>query len=120
MDLSYGGIYETTSPAREYTLDDFVTLNLEKLDQYVHLRGTGLDELEWRGSDDEDGLSSGSDEDEDEDSEEEGVDGDELEELEDGEEDDEERERRHAALTLAEKVGQLVIQLGSSQLSVIQ
>jgi hypothetical protein len=54
---SYGGIYETANPAREYTLDDFVTLNLEKLDRYVHIRGTGLEELEWRGSDDEDDES---------------------------------------------------------------
>jgi len=66
-----------------------VTLNLEKLDRFVHLRGTGLDELEWRGSDDE----------------EEGEDGDELGELlDEGEMNEEERERRHAGLTQAEKV----------------
>lgn len=86
-------------------MDDFVTLNLEKLDRYIHLRGTGLDELEWRGSDDEDGPDSGSDE-EGEESEDEGEDGDELEPLEDDAEEDEvERERRHAALTASEKVG---------------
>jgi hypothetical protein len=82
-----------------------VTLNLEKLDRFVHLRGTGLDELEWRGSDDEDGLDSGSDDEEDEGSEEEGEDGDELGELlDEGEMNEEERERRHAGLTQAEKV----------------
>ena len=102
---SYGGIFESTSPAREYTLDDFVTLNLEKLDRYVHLRGMRLDELEWKGSDDEDGSDSVSDEDDEASEGDEEQDEDELEEDdEDDEYDGEEKERRHAALTLAEKV----------------
>jgi hypothetical protein len=98
---SYGGIYETTKPAREYTLDDFVTLNLEKLDRFVHLRGTGLEELEaeWKGSDDED---MGSDS-EDEDSESED-DGEEIEVLDVEDEDEEAKEKRHAALSQAERV----------------
>lgn len=111
----YGGIFETANPAREYTLDDFVTLNLEKLDRFVHLRGTGLDELEWRGSDDEEGGSSDSEDggEDDSDDEDEGVD-EELEALEEGEEDEEARERRFAALSQAEKVSpilQLQLQL---------
>lgn len=84
-----------------------MTLNLEKLDRFVHLRGTGLDELEWKGSDDEEGGSSDSEgdepDDESDDDDDEGVD-DELEALEEGEEDEEARERRFAALSQAEKV----------------
>lgn len=106
---SYGGIYETTKPAREYTLDDFVTLNLEKLDKYTHIRGTGLEELEWRGSSDEEGDSSdeddsrrdGSSDEEDEEEVDEGVEGDEIEV---DDEDEEAKAKRHAALTQAEKV----------------
>jgi hypothetical protein len=79
----YGGIFETASPAREYTLDDFVTLNLEKLDRFNHLRGTGIDEMVWAGSDDEDGPDSESEDEE--------------------EDEDEAREARHAALSQAEK-----------------
>ncbi|KAK1926781.1 hypothetical protein DB88DRAFT_181067 [Papiliotrema laurentii] len=98
----YGGIYETSNPAREYTLDDFVTLNLEKLDRYVHLRGTGLEELEaeWKGSDDED---MDSDSEQEEESEGEDEDGDEMDGIEDEDEDEEAKEKRHAALTQAEK-----------------
>ena len=100
----YGGLFETVEPAREYTLDDFVTLNLEKLDRYVHLRGTGLDELkeEWKGSDDEamdsGSEDTGSDSSEDEDEDE---DGEEL--MDENDEDQEEKKRRHAALSQAEK-----------------
>ncbi|ORX35978.1 hypothetical protein BD324DRAFT_629737 [Kockovaella imperatae] len=101
----YGGIFETSVPSREYTLDDFVTLNLEKLDRFVHIRGTGLEELEaeWRGSDEEDDAGSESDSD--------GGDSDESED--DGEEDvvmeeedeetEEAKEKRHNALSQAEK-----------------
>lgn len=105
-DPSYGGIFETNNPAREYTLDDFVTLNLEKLDRFNHLRGTGLDEMEWRGSDDEDGGLSDSDSDEDEDDESSGDEEEEMAALEDEDEDDEAKESRHAALSQAEKVRQ--------------
>lgn len=99
----YGGIYETTNPAREYTLDDFVTLNLEKLDRWNHLRGAGLDELEWKGSDDEEGFS-GSDDDDDESSDDEEEEEEALAALEDAEDDEEAKEARHAALSQAEKV----------------
>lgn len=95
----YGGIFETTNPAREYTLDDFVTLNLEKLDKWNHVRSSGLEELEWKGSDDEEGDSSS---DEDEESESEGEEGDEIvDEMEEGEE---RKEARLAALTQFERV----------------
>ena len=101
---SYGGIYETSNPAREYTLDDFVTLNLEKLDRFNHLRGTGLEELEaeWKGSDDE-AMGSDSDDEESE-SEDEGEEGDEMDGVEEEEDDEEAKARRHAALSQAEKV----------------
>lgn len=114
----YGGIFETSNPAREYTLDDFVTLNLEKLDRFVHLRGTGLDELEWRGSDDEgsDGDSDDDGEDgedtEDEDGEDE-VEG-EMEALEEGEESEDAKEKRHAALSQAEKVSCAILPIFTS------
>lgn len=36
MRLSYGGIFENGS--REYTLDDFYSLHLDKLDRYVPLK----------------------------------------------------------------------------------
>ncbi|WVO12937.1 hypothetical protein L204_100546 [Cryptococcus depauperatus] len=105
----YGGIFETSQPAREYTLDDFITLNLEKLDYYVHLRGTGLDELEWKGSDDEDGIDSDSEDnnedeggrnDEDDDDDDDGA---EMEGLDEGDDDEETKKKRHAALTQTEK-----------------
>ena len=78
-----------------------MTLNLEKLDQYVHIRGTGLEELEaeWKASDDED-MDSDSEDEEDDESEDDGEDV----EIEEEEEDLEEREKRHAALSQAEKV----------------
>ena len=87
-------------------MDDFVTLNLEKLDKYTHLRGTGLEELEaeWKGSDDED---MGSDSEQEEDSEEEDDGEDEMEGIEEDEESEEAKAKRHAALTQAEKVRRL-------------
>ena len=98
----YGGVFETSNPAREYTLDDFITLNLEKLDRYVHIRGTGLEEMEaeWRGSDDET-MGSDSDDESDEDDDVEGDDMDDA--MSDEEEDPEEKAKRHNALSQAEK-----------------
>ena len=101
--MRYGGIYETTEPAREYTLDDFVTLNLDKLDRFNHIRGTGLEELEWQGSSDEEGSSDSGDEEEEESEEDEEDDPMGEEDEEEGEED---KEARHAALSQAEKVRQ--------------
>lgn len=65
----YGGSYETEK--REYTLDDFFALNLEKRDGYKVLRETVLDAEVWHGSDDEDQMDEDDDveDDEDDDSE---------------------------------------------------
>ncbi|KAM0751250.1 galactose oxidase [Meredithblackwellia eburnea MCA 4105] len=67
----YGGILETDS--KEYTLDDFFTLQLDKLDRYNCLKECRIESVEWHGSDsenddydsdsddsDEDGSESGS------------------------------------------------------------
>lgn len=61
----YGGSYETEK--REYTLDDFFALNLEKRDGYKVLRETVLDAEVWHGSDDENEMDEDDDEGEDDD-----------------------------------------------------
>jgi hypothetical protein len=96
----YGGIYETES--REYTLDDFYTLNLDKRDGFVTLRASGIDEEEWKGSDDEDGDPDEEDEDDEESSSEDEDDND-VEELIDAAEEASEGDD-HTTMTLAEKV----------------
>lgn len=68
----YGGSWE--SSRREYTLDDFHSLNLDKRDGYVTLKPTNIDDEDWQGSDDEDDMQV-----EDEDEDEEGSDEDESE-----------------------------------------
>lgn len=80
-----------------------MTLNLEKLDRWNHLRGTGLDELEWKGSDDE-GFSESDDDEEDESSDDEEEEEEALAALEDAEDDEDAKEARHAALSQSEKV----------------
>lgn len=80
---SYGGIYERGS--REYTLDDFHSLQLDKLERYVCLKESGVVISEGDGessSSDDDDDDDDEDERDDEDDEEEGIDGDEDEELE--------------------------------------
>lgn len=70
------------------------------------MRGTGLDELVWAGSDDEDGPSSDSEDGEEEEEESSGDEEEELAALEaegDEDEDDEAKAARHAALSQAEK-----------------
>lgn len=58
----YGGIVE--SQEREFTLDDFYTLQLDKLDRFTCLKECNIAELEWKESDDEDDDDeSGSDSD---------------------------------------------------------
>ncbi|BGP56211.1 hypothetical protein JCM8202_002102 [Rhodotorula sphaerocarpa] len=47
----YGGILEAGN--REYTLADFHSLNLDKLDRYSCLREDKIDAAEWHGSDSE-------------------------------------------------------------------
>ncbi len=67
---SYGGIFEHGS--REYTLDDFYALALDKMDRYVCLKKSdiiiteGDDESSSDEEDDDGGDSSDEDEDEDE------------------------------------------------------
>ncbi|KAL7412220.1 hypothetical protein BDY24DRAFT_352931, partial [Mrakia frigida] len=60
----YGGIFE--SKEREYTLDDFYSLPLDKLDRFVCLKASGLEDEAWLESDEEEGSSSSDDGDEDE------------------------------------------------------
>ncbi|KAG9311923.1 hypothetical protein JVU11DRAFT_8184 [Chiua virens] len=67
---SYGGIFELGT--REYTLDDFYTLQLDKLDRFVCLKSSGIvipTEAEESSDDEEEGEGSDEDEGEDEDSE---------------------------------------------------
>ena len=67
MQSSYGGIFELGT--REYTLDDFYALQLDKLDRFVCLNPSGIvipTEAE-ESSDDSEGEGSDEDEDEDED-----------------------------------------------------
>jgi hypothetical protein len=61
--ISYGGILESDS--REYTLDDFYSLNLEKLDRFNCMRECDIRELEWKESDSEDGDEGEDDENDD-------------------------------------------------------
>ncbi|KAJ7685173.1 galactose oxidase [Mycena polygramma] len=79
----YGGIYERGK--REYTLDDFYSIQLDKLDRYTCLKESGIviaDEDDSSSEDeddeddeDEDDDNGDKDEDEDEDNDEEGEDG---------------------------------------------
>lgn len=48
----YGGIHETAS--REYTLDDFHVLQLDKMERWVSLKECRIEGLEWNESDEED------------------------------------------------------------------
>ncbi len=58
----YGGIFEAGN--REYTLDDFYTLDLSKMERYNCLKECPIDALEWHDSEDEDSSSeSGSESD---------------------------------------------------------
>ncbi|KAF9126155.1 hypothetical protein BGW39_006840 [Mortierella sp. 14UC] len=83
----FGGILEVKD--REYTLDDFFSLNLDKMNEYICLRASEFESQLWLGedSDDEEEGEDDGDDDEDEDEDED----DEDEDDEDGEgEDDEE------------------------------
>ncbi|KWU46103.1 galactose oxidase, partial [Rhodotorula sp. JG-1b] len=58
----YGGILEAGN--REYTLADFHSLNLDKLDRFSCLREDKIDAVEWHGSDSENDDDSDSEDDE--------------------------------------------------------
>lgn len=77
----YGGIYERGS--REYTLDDFYALQLDKMERYVCLKESGVvigDAEESSSDDDEQDDEEGDDEEGDEDfNEERGDEGDNME-----------------------------------------
>jgi len=75
---AYGGIHETAE--REYTMDDFHTLDLSKMDRFQCLKACPIDNLEWNESASESGSS---DEDEDDSSSSSSED---VEELPEGEE----------------------------------
>lgn len=53
----YGGIHETQN--REYTLDDFHTLDLSKMDRFQCLKACPIDALEWNESESESESTSG-------------------------------------------------------------
>jgi hypothetical protein len=57
----YGGIYERG--AREYTLDDFYSLQLDKLDRFVCLKESGIVPVEGENDESEDEDESHGDED---------------------------------------------------------
>ena len=76
MLCRYGGIFERGS--KEYTLDDFYALQLDKMDRYLCLKKSDVviptEEEEESSSDEDDGEDEG-EEDEDEDDEASGDDG---------------------------------------------
>lgn len=100
----YGGIFEAGN--REYTLDDFYTLDLSKLDRFTCLKDCPIDALEWDESDSEDDSDSNSDSgsDTESESESEGEEGDEIPEgYEFDEANSDDDEARRAKMSAAEK-----------------
>lgn len=100
----YGGIFEAGN--REYTLDDFYTLDLTKLERFMCLRECPIDALEWDESESEDDSDSesGSDTESESESESEGEEGDEIPEgFEFDEIDSDDEEARRAKMSVAEK-----------------
>lgn len=59
----YGGLYESGS--RQYTLSDFYSIDLHKLDHWKTMIANSLTGSEWLGSDSEEGSSDDDDDDED-------------------------------------------------------
>ncbi|KAL9940585.1 hypothetical protein V8E36_000073 [Tilletia maclaganii] len=59
----YGGIWENNN--REYTMDDFYTLDLSKMERFVCLKECPIDTMEWNESDSDDDSGSDSDSDSD-------------------------------------------------------
>ncbi len=99
----YGGIFEAGN--REYTLDDFYTLDLTKLERFTCLKDCPIDALDWAESESEDDSDSGSDSDsESSESDSEGEEGDEIPEgFEFDEADSDDEAARHARLSAAER-----------------
>lgn len=65
----YGGLYESGS--RQYTLSDFYSIDLHKMDQWKTLIANSLTGTEWLGSDSEEGSSDDDEGSEDDDDDEE-------------------------------------------------
>ncbi|KAN0063285.1 Kelch repeat-containing protein 3 [Thecaphora frezii] len=101
----YGGIYESGN--REYTLDDFYTLDLAKLEKFNCLKECPIDALEWNESEDEDDSDDDEDDEDDDESDSgssSGEEGDEIPEgYEFGEYDEEDEEAKRAKMSQAEK-----------------
>ncbi|GAA6060520.1 hypothetical protein JCM10212_005601 [Sporobolomyces blumeae] len=93
----YGGILENGD--REYTLDDFFTLDLTKLDRYNCLRECVIETAEWHGSDSEN--------DDDDDDDDDGSEGRSDEEEAGDEEDDEGRPEGDAAAEVEQEMEKL-------------
>ncbi|KAH8548731.1 galactose oxidase [Umbelopsis sp. PMI_123] len=74
----YGGILEIED--KEYTLDDFWSINVDKMTEYTCMKSSELDEQVWLGeqSDDDDDEDDEDDEDEDEEDEDEDEENDEV------------------------------------------
>ncbi|KAG0372311.1 hypothetical protein BGX24_000425 [Mortierella sp. AD032] len=81
----FGGILEVKD--REYTLDDFFSLNLDKMNEYICLRASEFESQLWLGEESDDDEEGDDDEDDDEDEDE-----DDDEDEEDGEEGEDEEE----------------------------
>ncbi|KAF5347577.1 hypothetical protein D9756_010671 [Leucocoprinus leucothites] len=89
----YGGIFEKGS--KEYTLDDFYSLQLDKLDRFTCLKESGIliPDGEEESSSDDDDDEEDDDNDDEEEMENEGDDGD--EELDEGEDEDDRKKKSH-------------------------
>ncbi|CDS00566.1 hypothetical protein, partial [Sporisorium scitamineum] len=99
----YGGIFEAGN--REYTLDDFYTLDLSKLERFTCLKECPIDALEWDESESEDDSDdSGSSSSSESESESEGEEGDEIPEgFEFDQDNSDDEEARRAKMSLAER-----------------
>ncbi|KAH7046148.1 galactose oxidase [Linnemannia elongata] len=101
----FGGILEVKD--REYTLDDFFSLNLDKMNEYICLRASEFESQLWLGEESDDEEEGEDDEDEESDDDDE----DEDEEDEEGEEGEEEVKKE------GEGEEEAVVEVVPSQLS---
>ncbi|KAF9272304.1 hypothetical protein BGZ68_002534, partial [Mortierella alpina] len=83
----FGGILEVRD--REYTLDDFFSLNLDKMTEYICLRQSEFESQLWLGEESDDEEEGDEDEDDDDEDEEEDEDDEDDDEDEDEKEDEE-------------------------------
>lgn len=90
----FGGILEVRD--REYTLDDFFSLNLDKMTEYICLRQSEFESQLWLGEESDDEEEGDEDDDDDDEDEEEDEDD------EDDDEDEDEKEDEEGEATAAE------------------